>query len=97
MRGVGVTLGICLWATGAAANPVEQACLAAGRASEPALCTCIGAAASIALDDRDIRTVLGFFRDPQAAQDMRMSDRARDERFWQRYLAFQQIAEDLCG
>ncbi|MEM9756607.1 MAG: hypothetical protein AAF914_11470 [Pseudomonadota bacterium] len=96
MRGVWVAVFVFA-ASAAAANPVTDACLAAGRAADPALCSCIGAAATITLSERDQRRAAGFFRDPQAAQDMRRSDRSQDERFWQRYVSFTQIAEDLCS
>lgn len=88
--------GICLWASAAVANPVERACVAAGRAENPALCRCIGAAAEITLSGGDQRRAAEFFADPQAAQDTRMSDRRRDELFWDRYQVFGQVAEDMC-
>lgn len=84
-------------ASGTHANPIEQACLIDGRAEDPALCTCIGAAASITLSERDQQRAASFFSDPQSAQDTRQSDRRRDELFWQRYVAFGQVAEDLCS
>ena len=88
--------GLCLWAGNAMANPVERACMAAGRADDPSLCRCIGAAASITLSNGDQRRAAEFFSDPQAAQDTRMSDRRRDEAFWDRYQVFGQVAEDMC-
>ena len=80
-----------------AANPVANACLAAGRAEEPSLCHCVGAAASLTLTDQDQRRAAGFFADPHAAQETRMSDRRRDEQFWDRYLSFGEMAEELCS
>lgn len=81
----------------ALANPVERACLADGRAEDPALCACVGAAASLTLSADDQRRAAGFFADPQSAQDTRMSDRRRDEAFWDRYVIFGDVAEDMCG
>ncbi|MEM9318988.1 MAG: hypothetical protein AAGA70_08260 [Pseudomonadota bacterium] len=78
-------------------NPVERACRAAGRAQSAELCSCIGAAASLTLGERDQALAADFFANPQAAQDIRMSDRRRDEAFWDRYLNFGQVAEDMCG
>ena len=86
-----------LAAMAAEANPVERACVAAGRAEDPALCGCIGAAAALTLSEQDQRRAAGFFSDPQSAQDTRTSDRRRDERFWDRYLVFGQTAEELCS
>ena len=83
--------------TAAVANPVERACLLAGRAEVPGLCTCIGAAASLTLSERDQRRAADFFADPHSAQETRMSDRQRDEVFWDRYIAFGEVAEDMCG
>ena len=95
-RGAAIVIG--LWcAVAAEANPVERACVAAGRAEEPALCGCIGAAAELTLSEQDQRRAAGFFADPQSAQDTRMSDRRRDEQFWDRYLVFGQTAEELCS
>lgn len=88
---------LILFVVPAQANPVERACLAAGRAQETTLCSCIGAAASITLSDQDQRRAADFFSDPQSAQDTRMSDRRRDELFWDRYQVFGQVAEDMCG
>lgn len=93
---VAVVLAL-VWAGPSLANPVERACLSAGRADEPTLCTCIGAAASLTLSERDQRRAAAFFSDPQSAQDIRMSDRRRDEVFWQQYLQFGQVAEDMCS
>lgn len=88
---------LLLSAVPATANPVERACLLAGRAEAPGLCSCIGAAAAITLSQGDQRRAADFFADPQSAQDTRMSDRRRDERFWDRYQVFGQVAEDMCG
>ncbi|MEM6609329.1 MAG: hypothetical protein AAF689_12175 [Pseudomonadota bacterium] len=95
MRGLAIVA--VLLTSPAHANAVERACIAAGRAPERELCTCIGVAAQLTLNDRDQRIAAEFFSDPQAAQDTRMSDRRRDEAFWQRYLSFGQMAEDMCG
>lgn len=87
-----------LLASTANASPIEQACRASGREAAAAdLCACIGVAAALSLSEQDQRQAAEFFSDPQAAQDMRQSDRRRDERFWERYQSFIQTAEDMCG
>lgn len=97
MRLVGFLGFACVLAGAGLANPVEDACLSAGRAEDPALCSCVGTAAGLTLSDQDQRRAAGFFADPHAAQETRMSDRRRDETFWDRYLVFGQTAEELCN
>ena len=80
------------------ANPVERACISSGRdAATPALCSCIGAAASATLNYREQRQAARLFGDPDEAEDLRMSDNRRDEAFWDRYQAFGQAAEAMCS
>ncbi|MBC6436722.1 MAG: hypothetical protein GDA52_00975 [Rhodobacteraceae bacterium] len=80
------------------ANAIERACNQSDqRAATPQLCGCIGTAAQVTLNRSDQRQVAGFFRNPQRAQDMRMSDRPRDEALWDRYRAFGNAAKAMCG
>ncbi|MBF9034051.1 hypothetical protein HKCCE2091_07350 [Rhodobacterales bacterium HKCCE2091] len=80
------------------ANPVQQACVSSGRsAATPEMCACIGAAASMTLSSSDLRRAASFFEDPHRAQEVRMSDNRRDEQFWDRYLAFGEIAASMCN
>ena len=37
-----------------------------------------------------------FYDDPHEAQEVRQSDRRRDEEFWKRYSAFVNRAESMC-
>jgi hypothetical protein len=81
-----------------AANPVERACLQSDRAAaNRALCTCIGRAADMTLSRSDMRQGARFFDDPQRAQDVRMSNRASDERLWDSWRNFGETAEAMCS
>jgi hypothetical protein len=80
-----------------AAGPIERACLSSERASgNRALCGCIQQAANRTLTARDQRAAARFFRDPDRAQQVRMSRRESDRAFWQRYENFGSFAEVSC-
>lgn len=82
----------------AKAGPIETACLGSGRAAATrALCSCIDRVASETLTRSDQRQAARFFRDPQRAQDVRMSKSERDNAFWQRYRTFTANAEARCA
>ena len=81
----------------AVAGPIESACNASSRpAASRALCNCIQQVANQTLTRGDQREAARFFRDPQRAQDVRMSKRDNDNAFWQRYRAFGAAAEARC-
>lgn len=81
-----------------ASGPINQACLASDRkARSRALCGCIQAAANQTLTGTQQRRAVAFYSNPQLAQDIRQSDSANDERFWQAYRAYGERAEQLCG
>lgn len=86
-----------LAATGAAAGPIERACLSSERGASRQLCGCIQQAADLTLSGRDQSRAAAFFRDPHQAQETRQSGRRSDEAFWQRYRSFGQTAEAFCG
>lgn len=92
---IGVVIG-GLAATAAQATLIEKACLTSGRASSRALCTCIQDAANLTLNGRDQKQAAEFFENPQRAQDMRRSNRASSEAFWERYESFIEAAEAFC-
>lgn len=80
------------------ANPVERACMGSNRsAATPSLCACIGGVARQTLTLGERRRAARLFDDPDAAEELRMSDDHRDEAFWDRYQAFGQAAERMCG
>ena len=80
-----------------AAGPISSACNASSRsAATPSLCGCIQQVADQTLRSADQRRVATFFRDPDKAQVMRMSQKQSDDAFWERYVAFGQRAESSC-
>ena len=82
----------------ASAGPIEGACLRLDRAQATrAMCRCIDSVASQTLTRAEQRRAAAFFRDPQLAQDVRMSRSARDNEFWTRYRAFGAAAERSCA
>lgn len=82
-----------LFATG----PIYSACRQAGRdQASRARCGCVQAVANRELDASDQRRGAGFFSDPHEAQEVRQSDRAIDERFWQRWRAYGDEAARIC-
>ena len=82
---------------GGATGDISQACLQADRrAASPALCSCVQQVANQSLSSRDQSRAATFFAEPQLAQDTRQSDRSSDERFWQRYKAFTDLATQIC-
>jgi hypothetical protein len=82
----------------ASAGAIERACLSSERGGgNRALCGCIQRAADRTLTGRDQRTAARFFRDPDRAQEIRMSDRGSDKAFWERYKAFGYYAEVSCS
>ncbi|MEJ8563228.1 arginine transporter [Yoonia sp. GPGPB17] len=82
---------------GGATGDISRACLEADRrAASPALCSCVQQVANQSLSGRDQARAVTFFEDPQLAQDTRQSDRSADERFWDRYRAFTDLASEIC-
>jgi hypothetical protein len=53
--------------------------------------------ANQSLSAADQRRASRFFGDPDRAQDVRLSDTARDDAFWERWRAFAERAEAICG
>ena len=80
-----------------ASGPLSNACMASDRrARSRALCGCIQAAADQTLSRSEQRRAVAFYKDPHSAQEIRQSDRERDERFWKAYRAYGDRAERLC-
>ena len=83
--------------TRAASGPISRACLSSDRkARNRQLCGCIQAAADRTLSKSDQTLAASFYSDPQKAQDVRQSDRSRDEIFWQKYKNYSETAEAIC-
>jgi hypothetical protein len=82
----------------ASAGPIENACLKSNRSSaNRSLCTCIQQVADVTLGGSDQRLAASFFKDPDKAQKVRMSQSARDDAFWARYVTFGQQAKQACA
>lgn len=80
------------------AGPIETACNRSDRPqANRALCRCIQQVANQTLTRREQSEAARFFRDPQRAQDVRMSKRAQDNALWARYRAFGTAAERTCS
>ena len=77
---------------------IESACNSSDRANNNrALCRCIDRVARDHLTRSEQRRAARFFRDPQMAQDIRMSRDAGDREFWRNYRAFGAAAEAACA
>ena len=80
-----------------AAGTIERACPRADRAGSPALCNCIQQVADMVLSHNDQRRAAKFFRDPDAAHAVWISQRPADDAFWDRYKEFGAMAEAYCA
>lgn len=93
-----LALLVLLAPAAAQAGVIEQACLSSERSlGNLRLCGCIQDAANMTLSARDQRRAAGFFKEPDRAQRIRMSDRRADSQFWERYKAFGETAEAFCA
>jgi hypothetical protein len=79
------------------ASAIETACVRSDRAAgNRGLCRCIQQMADRHLTRSDQRQAARFFRDPDRAQQIRVSRDSRDRAFWERYRAFADAAEATC-
>jgi len=93
-----VALFLPLLSTGAAAGPIEKACLNSDRRGvNRQVCNCIQQVADMTLRGADQRRAAKFFSNPDQAQQVRMSDSDSDNAFWDRYKAFGENASALCA
>lgn len=93
-----LVLSLPLMGTVAEAGPIERACLSSDRkAASRTLCGCIQQAADLTLRPGDQRRAAKFFRDPDEAQQVRMSKSDNDNEFWDRYKNFGATAEAYCA
>ena len=97
LAGALASVAACGGGNRGATGDISRACLEADRrAASPALCACVQQVANQSLSGSDQARVVGFFANPQLAQDTRQSDRSGDERFWDRYRAFTDLASEIC-
>jgi len=78
-------------------GPISKACLQSGRDGRTReLCGCIQAAADKTLTNSQQRRAVSFYSDPHRAQEIRQSKRSVDEEFWDAYVRYGKLAEQLC-
>lgn len=93
-----VALAVLAGCGGDSRGPVARACNASDRqAANPQACACIQRVASQSLSGADQRRGARFFGDPDRAQDVRLSDTAANDAFWQRWTDFGARVEATCG
>lgn len=93
-----ISVAVLLGPASVSANPIERACVQSDRpGATRELCRCIGGAADMTLLPSDMREGARFFRDPERAVDVQLSDTRRNDAFWSRWQGFAQTAEALCG
>ena len=82
----------------AVAGPVDSACMRSDRsASSRQLCGCIQQVADMTLGGTDQRRAAKFFKDPDLAHAVWVSQKPSDDAFWDRYKEFGSLAEAYCG
>lgn len=80
------------------AGAVETACNRSKRqAATRALCDCIGSVADQTLRSTDQRRAADFFKDPDKAHKVWVSQSKSDDAFWERYKTFGAQAEAQCS
>ena len=87
-----------LLSSAAMAGPIDSACMKSGRdgANRP-LCGCIQQVADEVLSRSDQRRAAKFFKDPDAAHAVWVSQRPADDDFWERYKEFGAMADAYCA
>ena len=89
---------ICIYASAVSADTVGRACISSDRAkSNTRLCKCIQSAADATLTRREQERAAKLFLDPEQSQDLKMSNRRSDEKFWDRYQEFGELAKAFCS
>ena len=77
---------------------IDHACRQAKRpAATPKLCRCVQKVANKSLTRTERYKVSKWFSDPHKAQQIRQSDRRRDEELWLKYKKFGNLARKSCG
>lgn len=91
-----VMLSVC--ANAAWSEPVGRACMKSEQAKANAkLCKCIQSAADATLTRRDQERAAKLFLDPEQSQNLKMSNRRGDEKFWDRCKEFGELAKAFCS
>lgn len=81
-----------------ASGPISKACMSSDRkARSRELCGCIQAVANKTLSGPQQGVAVSFYADPHRAQEVRQSDRASHEAFWQAYKTYGETAKRTCN
>ena len=81
----------------AEAGPIKRACMKSDRsAASRELCSCIEKVARPMFSRSEERRIARFFKNPDLTQEVRASSRASDERFWEKYQRWGELAEARC-
>lgn len=98
MTTLAATAALILTPLMAQAGPISRACMASDSKHRSAqVCGCIQQVANQTLDRADQRLAAKFFKKPQMAQDIRMSDNRQHEVFWKKYKEFGDTATKYCS
>jgi hypothetical protein len=93
-----ISVAACGGGGGGVSGTVGAACVESDRdAANPQLCACIQSVADATLSSSDQRRVATFFEDPEKAQEIRASDTAFADAFWDRYLDFIDASRSACS
>ena len=89
---------ICISAGTVSADAAGRACMNSDRAKSNArLCKCIQSAADATLTRRDQKRAAKLVLNPEQSQSLKMSKRRTDEKFWDRYQEFGELARAFCS
>lgn len=89
---------LCVSTGTALSEPIGRACMKSERAkSNTRLCKCIQSAADATLTRRDQERAAKLFLNPEQSQNLKMSNRRGDEKFWERYQEFGELAKAFCS
>jgi len=76
---------------------IRKACLKSRRPAATAeMCGCIQVVADRYFKRKDQKLAASFFKDPHKAQEIRQSDKRKNELFWTRYKEWAGAAEASC-
>ncbi|EBA05460.1 hypothetical protein RB2150_15261 [Rhodobacteraceae bacterium HTCC2150] len=78
------------------AKAIKKDCLKAGRGTL-SQCSCIQSVANRTLSNSQQRKGATFFKDPQKAQDTRQSSRSADNKMWDAWKKFGNVAAEQCN
>lgn len=98
MTTLAATAALILTPMMAQAGPISRACMASdSKHRSVQVCGCIQKVANRTLDRSDQKLAAKFFKKPQMAQDIRMSDNRQHEVFWKKYKEFGATASATCS